>query len=457
MANVMQFALGLAPGNFLSTAVLAKVATAGLAAAATGIVVAGMMQAINRGDELVTLSNRTRESIASLVQLQHAFKQGGAEAGAVGPVINALQRSLSGTNEQGEKTGTIFAGTGTSIEELRGMSSTDALQKIFAGLRGLDANSAAGAAGKIFGRGMSASILTLSNDTEGFNQSLGEAEKTAALFAKHAVAFDRLGDTFEKIKLKAQGFFAGLAGGVTPAMQGISDALASIDLEGLGERAGKVFLGMGEAIRQQRLGELIDLSIQAGVQGGINFLIEKIKEIPAALGGAVREGLTSDTAGARRSRRVLASLDPTGILRSVTGAQDITRTLIKPTVLGVAGAKNEAKGRLDALMAELQAEAEKRAKVGVTTPAPAGQKTLDLTQKEDEKKAAAVAAVAAGGAAAPRIDSDALQRIGFFSRDRSSDPAHETARQTRLSSQLLFKINERLERFDGLGDNFANV
>ncbi len=258
-AGEMRFALGLATGNFLGPLLAAGGAVTSFLTAALGLgsTIHQVFAQIEKGGALNDLSKRTGESVANLFSLEHAFKQSGLSADNVSTVLFQLQRALSGVNEMGEDTATAFRALGLSIDDLRNLGSPEALQKIFDGLNTLNANDAAGAISKIFGRGAAAGVLQLSRDSEDFKNSLREAATQAALFERNAAAFDRFGDTIGTIKLNIQGIFVGLAAAGAGPLQKLLDILKHFDGTAIGA-------GLANVIQNGRLGDLLFLSLAEG-------------------------------------------------------------------------------------------------------------------------------------------------------------------------------------------------
>jgi len=236
MGTPLNFSLGLATTGFLSPLGGARAALAGFIGLATGGagVIAGMFNEINRGGNLQDLSNRTGETVGNLFKLQEAFDQSGVSAGNVGTILLKFQKSLSGVGEMGENTAEAFQALGLSVEQLRGLSSPEALLRVFESLNKLDRNSATGVSNTLFGRGAGGDILQLARDTKDFAKALEDSERQAQLFQRHAAAFDRLGDSFKDIKREVRGLLAGLAADITPALQGILDSIIKRDFQTLG-------------------------------------------------------------------------------------------------------------------------------------------------------------------------------------------------------------------------------
>ena len=265
----IEYSLGLATGGFLGPLANAGAKLAGFVGvtATLGGAVTAVWNQIAKGGALVDLSNRTGESVRDLAQLQFAFEQSGVAAGNIAPILQKYRQSLSGIGEMGENTAEAFSLIGISIDDLRKMDAPQALQAIFTGLNKLDRNTAAGVAGKIFGRGASGDILQLARGADGFAEAIKRAAENAEIMARNAQAFDRLGDSLGDIKLEIDTIAAGIAEEITPALNLMADQLKSKDFAGLGN--------------------VFELSMKAGIQE-VTFAMS---DAAVTWGGMIRKEL----------------------------------------------------------------------------------------------------------------------------------------------------------------------
>ena len=262
----IEYALGLETGNFLGKIAGANQAVQlfTFAVDVAGKALHGAFATIEKGGALQDLSNRTRETVGDLFQLQYAFKQSGVEAGTVPSILQKYRAALGGVGEMGENTAAAFGALGLSMEDLSRLNGPEALEKIFGGLNKLDRNKAAGVAGAIFGRGLSGDILQLAGDSRDFAGNLRESARQAAIMAANAPAFDRLGDTLGRLKLHTEGLFLGLAVKLTPIFQGALDML----------------LNPGSI---ESFGEKLELALTVGFGESVNFFSRSLQRVFAAL------------------------------------------------------------------------------------------------------------------------------------------------------------------------------
>ena len=266
MAGKIEYALGLDSSNFLGKIAGANQAVQlfTFAVDIAGKALRGSFATIERGGALQDLSNRTRETVGDLFQLQYAFQQSGVEAGAVPSILQKYRAALGGVGEMGENTAAAFAALGLSITDLSRLSGPDALEKIFGGLNQLDRNKAAGVAGALFGRGLSGDILQLAGDSKDFGENLREAARQANIMAANAPMFDKFGDTLGRLKLQTEGLFLDLAVKITPILQGALDTLMN---------PGSI----------ESFGEKLELSLTVGFGESVNFFSRSLQRVFAAL------------------------------------------------------------------------------------------------------------------------------------------------------------------------------
>ena len=240
MANVLEFALGLESSNFLREIGVSSRELLSFAAMAEGVnyAIEKMGSAIERGASLSDLSARTGETVGNLYQLEEAFIRAGLGAESVGPMILKIQKALSGVNEMGGNTDSIFASLGLDRNKLASESPIDVIQQITAAIANLNPNDAAGAAGGLLG-----------------------SKAEAALFARNAKAFDEVGDKLGEIKSHIEGFWAGLASGLAPEIKHIEDQINAIQFTKIGE-------GIAESFKRGKVAELLQASIEAAFEQG---------------------------------------------------------------------------------------------------------------------------------------------------------------------------------------------
>jgi hypothetical protein len=274
MAGVLSFALGLETSAF--SGALDRAGNRLLAFLSIGKLVSetieGVWGAIERGGALNDLSARTGESVATLYELQEAFKVVGISSDSVPFMINRFNKSLSGVGDMGEKTVGAFDALGLSMDDLKKMDAPAQLSAVAEKLALLDKGSGMDVASRLFGREGAANMMQLTRDVQSFRETLAESAREAAVFARNAAAFDKLGDTITRLKGSLSGMFAGIAEGVVPTLQGVADALNQIDLVAIGQNIGTMFTGAFQAFREGKLSMVIADSIVAGFEMAVAML-----------------------------------------------------------------------------------------------------------------------------------------------------------------------------------------
>jgi hypothetical protein len=169
MSGVLAYTLGLEAGGFTSAisgadqklgGFLGKAATATGVTALVGGAIAGMKKlfdlvsgvgaAFATGAHFQQLSKRTGETVQNLFLLEKGFKAAGLPADNLGHVLFMLQKAMGGVNEMGESTSEIFDQLGLNLDTLKNTSAPQQLQAILGKLSGLNRESAAFAASKIY-------------------------------------------------------------------------------------------------------------------------------------------------------------------------------------------------------------------------------------------------------------------------------------------------------------------
>jgi hypothetical protein len=303
---------------------LVNSAMTGVAAFASfNVVLHGFRNALDLGGTLNDLSMQTGETVGNLVILRAAFDNAGLGAGSVGEVMLKLQDSIAGVNEEGKSTAGALQALGLRGEELRSMGSLEqieALQKGFAGIA--DQAQRVQVARDLLGKS-GGKALALLGDPEALEQARKQAGPLAEIMQKNVVAFDKLGDVLNGLKLNAFEFFAGALEVIAPKATHIADALASIDFRGYGRGAGqfvnvllelgKVLVGLGPII--QKVGDALGNMNAGTIQGaGMGALMGKGlagRAAGAVVGGGVGSVLGGDHAGAAMiGAMIVRSLGP---------------------------------------------------------------------------------------------------------------------------------------------------
>lgn len=292
---------------------------------------AEVKQAIDLGGELSDLSSRTGQTVSDLVVLRQAFENAGLGAGATGQLLNLLQKSLTGLNEDGEPTSKAFDRLGVSLESLKSQSAVGQIETLSTAFTQIQ-NPAdrTRAAMELFGRsgGQMLAILSDSSAMGVARQQVGSLGET---MEKNAAAFDKLGDSWDSIGLRMTQLFSGVAEELAPMLQNIADQANSLDLTEVGREIGDLVLGLTELLRI--VGPL-------AVMLGTRFVLEKTLAGLAAFSArvAISTGaLAAETLslGANTAAQLAnAAARAKGLANGVAGAIGPTGAVVTGAMLG---------------------------------------------------------------------------------------------------------------------------
>jgi hypothetical protein len=224
--------------------------------------------AIEAGGALNDLASRTGETAGNLMVLQRAFKNAGAGAESVGPVINKLQRAIVEAGEKGGEQAKAFERMGLSLESLKNMTPTEQLKAVAAGLQGIDnASVRSTIAMQLLGRSggeLVPMLRAMVVELETARQQLGSAPM---IIDKTNQALDAIGDNFGAIGEKGKEFAIGVLSKIAPALADITTSIAEIDAAGLGVVVSRYIRDFGEwASAAMNVGNTID-NIKLAIQG----------------------------------------------------------------------------------------------------------------------------------------------------------------------------------------------
>ncbi len=242
--------------------------------ASLGGIVDGVQKQIEKGAALEVMHKRTDASVGDLVRLQAGFKAVGLSADDVSPSVSFMQRALGGVNEMGESTKDIFYRLGLDLGNLKHTGAAEAMQTILSKLNGLNQNDAAKAASSIFGRMGGGNLLVAARSMDDFQKAMAGAAEKAAEMERVAATFHKISVLLVAVKDGVGNLFLGLAEGIAPwlkiALEGIKKMEASFLR--IGRFAGQIFSGVAEAFKEGKITELIQLSLAAGIEFGINLV-----------------------------------------------------------------------------------------------------------------------------------------------------------------------------------------
>ncbi len=240
--------------------------------------------ALDKGGELLDLSNNTGIAVKDLAVLQQQFKLSGKAAEDVGPVMAKMMKGI----ESGSAAGTIKR-LGIDMDELRKKTPSEQFQAIGEAINKLpDPAERATAAMNIFGKS-GASLLAVFAD-KGFGQAAEQVGNQAELLNKDAAIFDDISDKLATVGLKVQGFFVGVADRVAPVIKPLLDRFATLDLSSLGQQVGDFVALFIQAFQDGKLGEIVLTSMELSFANAANFLMGLVAAIGRALAEYFMQG-----------------------------------------------------------------------------------------------------------------------------------------------------------------------
>ena len=259
-------------------ALLAPIAEVTAALTTIGGIMAGIHGAVELGDEMVNLSNRTGIAVENLMMMRRLFKDSGVEAEKIGPAVNKMQKYLSESASSKEGSPVLrqmnldpkaeaskapaeaFRDLGTSIAQIGNESDR------------------ARAAIAIFGKSGGELLQVFQNPDF---KNMGDLSNTAKLMGENAYLFKEAHDQLEHIGGKLQGFFIGMAGPIMAAIEPLLELGNSIDLSGIGEEIGSFFENFSTDFDEQMR------QVFEGLAQGVMNLIGELPLLISGLVGVV--------------------------------------------------------------------------------------------------------------------------------------------------------------------------
>lgn len=402
--------------------------------------VGAIKNVFDTGKELQALHNQTGQSIQDLVVLRKAFEEVGIGAEGVPHILTMMQVALGGVNEQGEPTKKIFEQLGLNIDNLKGKNAVDQLDMIGKAISGLsDQESKAAATRAIFGRG-GAGVMSLFGDPAAIQRARENTAEQGKLYERMAPTATRLVNAFAGLRTKIEGVFVGLAEQIAPDLEGLVERLRkSFDGIKIGAKIGEGLRVAVEAMKEARLGELLGLSIAAGIEKSAPMIKSALLGLTAVVG----ETINSLTARDPRAEMEQAQKEMKMFAPDRSGLIGLDKTLMsdaavrenynaakkdyeeaKAALAGTASMGVSKTGpietRLNELVAELKAKMEKLYQTGAEA-VPEGDKKFDTSAATTGNKYEA---------------GDRLARIGIFE-DSTGQALTDYARQTATNTRRL--------------------
>ena len=240
-----------------------------------------LKETFKMGGELEDLSLRTGASVKDLAILQVAFKNAGMSAEEVGPLINRLQKSLTGVNEEGQGTAKGFEFLHLKMEDLRKMSTVEQFDAVAKAIQKIhDPAVRTSAVMSILGRsGGEALPLLLTKD--GLEEAAKSLGGQADMLEKNAASFHRATISLDAASVKIRGLYVGVAAGIAgPLTEGLEGPNSSSAIDNFGKYLGDTIQENMAMIFTGNWWTSVGLSLQLMFEEAINPLLELLREIP---------------------------------------------------------------------------------------------------------------------------------------------------------------------------------
>lgn len=262
--------------------------------------------AFDMGGMLSDLSAQTGDAVGELAVLRQAFQDTGVGADQAGRTIAMMRRAIGGTSESGEPTAAIFDQLGLNVQELQRLGATDQLNAIGAAINSLESPAQQSAAAMaIFGRS-GAQMLAFLKDGGAIDAAAKSLGELPALLDRNAWAFDGISDRMGRIREKGAGLWAGIAEGLLPVADQVTETLDGIDLTSIGQRLGRMVGTAVQLFKDAPLGQTLRDGIVVGLGEAVNWtatgfakigthlwraLSTPLSYFSAAIGKAIQEAM----------------------------------------------------------------------------------------------------------------------------------------------------------------------
>ena len=259
-------------------ALLAPIAEVTAALTTIGGIMAGINGAVELGDEMVNLSNRTGIAVENLMMMRRLFKDSGVEAEKIGPAVNKMQKYLS--ESASTKGGSpVLRQLNLDPKAEASKAPAEAFRDIGTAIAGIGNQSdRARAAIAIFGKSGGELLQVFQNPDF---KNMGDLSNTAKLMGENAYLFKEAHDQLEHIGGKLSGLFIGMAGPIMAAIEPLLELGNSIDLSGIGEEIGSFFENFSTDFDEQMR------QVFEGLAQGVMNLIGELPLLISGLVGVV--------------------------------------------------------------------------------------------------------------------------------------------------------------------------
>ena len=239
-------------------------------------VIESLNQSLEMGSHLEDLSIKTGIASGALYDMGIAGKKSGLELEDITTAVNKMQRSLgAGANAS------LLHSLGLDPQTLASAKPEEAFYKIGTAINALpNATERTIAAMQLFGKA-GAAMLQLFAAPE-FKGSFGTSE-TAQMIEKNGAIFKKFSDSLGQVGPKLSAFFTGFNSENASNLERMANAIDHLDLASSGANAGTVVATFTEAFAEDKLGDLLWLSMKIAVEKFVNSMVGGVLTMGLAL------------------------------------------------------------------------------------------------------------------------------------------------------------------------------
>lgn len=249
----------------------------GIAAAAAAYVsmekvISGSKEVLGMTDRLNDLSQKTNVSIARLMVLEQTFADFDLGGEAVNATLDKLSKNVvKAINNDTGNLADYFNQLGINVRELSELQPEQIFERVGRELAKMENPTLRNAvAMKLMGEA-GTKVALMFKDEGVFADAAKSLGTMPEILQKNAELFSRIADLIERLKNKSLQFFAGLWDQIGSMMRAPFEAIDAFDFAPFGQRFGALIAIWIKSIQDGSFAEILSLTIQAGVEEGIEM------------------------------------------------------------------------------------------------------------------------------------------------------------------------------------------
>jgi hypothetical protein len=257
-----------------------------LATAATGGVVAGLVQTIRRIDQLQDSAKKLGVPIEQLQRMGYAAQMSGSSQEEMASSLQFLSQNMAEALSGSKEMQLNFRRAGLEMSQLRKMNAAQVFEAIAdkfekVGNAGQNAEKKIQLTRALMGRGGAEMIQMLNQGSGAFKALYAEADRAGVVSAEMAGRFGDAADSLDRMVFGANGFLATLTSAALPGIERLVSKFTEMGAEGRAAFAEKIGAGIGKLL--DKLPQL--LANLAAIAGAIGLLVEKATFVADLFGG----------------------------------------------------------------------------------------------------------------------------------------------------------------------------